>query len=63
MSDLVLLFNFIVSVMGGIFTILDSVYFYDYSILDYFVACLYLEITIWFIMRVLNSKEESNSES
>ena len=59
MSDVVVLFEFIGSVMGVIFTLLDSVYFYDYSILDYFVAFLYLDITIWFIFAVFNHKEVS----
>lgn len=54
---------FLSGVMSGIFTMLDGVYIDGtYSILDVFVAIMFLDISIWFVMRIM-SREEKGEET
>lgn len=55
LNELGLIILFIANTMTGIFNSLDSVYLYSgISILDFFVAIMFLDLVTWFVMEVMS---------
>ena len=61
-NDLLSIMETLAYIMGLIFTSLDNVYLGDYSILDIFLAFIFLDLILWFIFSVLGQKYRHDSE-
>ena len=62
MSEFVLLIGFWASVVTQIFTLLDTVYWGDHSILTIFVAIEFASITLWGIGTLIKPDSSNGDE-